>query len=30
MLGEQPLIAMIATTQPDRAKEFYARTLGLS
>jgi catechol 2,3-dioxygenase-like lactoylglutathione lyase family enzyme len=29
MLGEQPLIAMIATTQPDRAKEFYARTLGL-
>jgi catechol 2,3-dioxygenase-like lactoylglutathione lyase family enzyme len=29
MLANQPLIAMIATTQPDRAKEFYAETLGL-
>jgi catechol 2,3-dioxygenase-like lactoylglutathione lyase family enzyme len=29
MLGEQPLIAMIATTQPERAKAFYADVLGL-
>jgi catechol 2,3-dioxygenase-like lactoylglutathione lyase family enzyme len=29
MLGEHPLIAMIATTQLQRAREFYARTLGL-
>lgn len=29
MLTEQPLIAMIATTQPERAKQFYSDVLGL-
>jgi catechol 2,3-dioxygenase-like lactoylglutathione lyase family enzyme len=29
MLGECPVIAMIATTQPDRAKTFYSEVLGL-
>ena len=29
MLGDQPLIAMIATTQPERAKTFYSDVLGL-
>ena len=29
MLGDQPLIAMIATTQPERAKAFYSDVLGL-
>jgi catechol 2,3-dioxygenase-like lactoylglutathione lyase family enzyme len=30
MLGECPVIAMIATTQPDRAKTFYSDVLGLN
>jgi catechol 2,3-dioxygenase-like lactoylglutathione lyase family enzyme len=30
MLGNQPVIAMIATTQPERAKAFYSETLGLT
>jgi catechol 2,3-dioxygenase-like lactoylglutathione lyase family enzyme len=29
MLGDRPVIAMIATTQPERAKPFYSETLGL-
>ena len=29
MLGDQSLIAMIATTQPERAKAFYSDVLGL-
>ena len=29
MLGECPVIAMIATTQPEHAKTFYSETLGL-
>lgn len=29
MLGECPVIAMIATTQPERAKAFYSDVLGL-
>jgi len=29
MLGDDPVIAMIATTQPGRAKAFYAEVLGL-
>lgn len=28
-LGEQPIIAFIATSDPDRAKKFYHDTLGL-
>jgi len=30
MLAECPVIAMIATTQPERAKQFYSDTLGLN
>jgi catechol 2,3-dioxygenase-like lactoylglutathione lyase family enzyme len=30
MLGDQPLIAMIATTQPERAKAFFSDVLGLT
>jgi catechol 2,3-dioxygenase-like lactoylglutathione lyase family enzyme len=30
MLGECPVIAMIATTRPERAKKFYSEVLGLS
>ena len=30
MLSEQPLIAMIATTQPERAKAFFSDVLGLT
>lgn len=29
MLADRPVIAMIATTQPERAKAFYSETLGL-
>jgi catechol 2,3-dioxygenase-like lactoylglutathione lyase family enzyme len=29
MLKANPIIAFVATTNPSRAKEFYARTLGL-
>jgi catechol 2,3-dioxygenase-like lactoylglutathione lyase family enzyme len=29
MLGDQPVIAMIATAQPERAKTFYSDLLGL-
>jgi catechol 2,3-dioxygenase-like lactoylglutathione lyase family enzyme len=29
MLKAQPIIAFVATTDPRRAKAFYARTLGL-
>ncbi|MGD1028767.1 VOC family protein [Candidatus Binatus soli] len=29
MLGDYPVIAMIATTQPERAKHFYSDVLGL-
>jgi catechol 2,3-dioxygenase-like lactoylglutathione lyase family enzyme len=29
MLGDYPVIAMIATTQPERAKTFYCEVLGL-
>ena len=28
-LGEQPIIALVATSDPDRAKQFYRDTLGL-
>jgi catechol 2,3-dioxygenase-like lactoylglutathione lyase family enzyme len=29
MLTESPIIAMLATTQPDRAKAFYSEVIGL-
>jgi catechol 2,3-dioxygenase-like lactoylglutathione lyase family enzyme len=29
MLTSQPLVAFVATTDPKRAKNFYAKTLGL-
>jgi catechol 2,3-dioxygenase-like lactoylglutathione lyase family enzyme len=29
MLGSMPIIAFVATTRPDRAKEFYTNVLGL-
>ena len=29
MLTDQPLIAMVATAQPERAKQFYSNVLGL-
>src|SRR6476469_5909568 len=29
MLKSQPIVAFVATTDPKRAKSFYARTLGL-
>ena len=29
MLKSMPIVAFVATTMPDRAKEFYANTLGL-
>ena len=29
MLKSQPIIAFVATTQPERAKKFYTKTLGL-
>ncbi|WP_423955769.1 VOC family protein, partial [Candidatus Binatus sp.] len=29
MLGNYPVIAMIATTQPERAKTFYSEVLGV-
>ena len=29
MLGDKPVMAMLATTQPDRAKAFYGDVLGL-
>jgi catechol 2,3-dioxygenase-like lactoylglutathione lyase family enzyme len=28
-LGEQPIVAFISTSDPDRAKKFYRDTLGL-